>query len=461
VHITRDNAKTWQNVTPKGLAECLINAIEISPYDPATAYIATTRYKFNDKTPAIYKTTDYGTTWVNISTGIPNGAFTRVVREDKDRKDLLYAGTETGIYASWNGGKAWELLQLNMPITPINDLMVHQGDLIVATSGRSFWILDDLKLLGQYGEKGKMKLYQPESAIYGSWSSPLNGNSESFKGSNTFEGVNPASGMVIYYELPAIADSIEVKMEILNADGKVVRSLSNQPTKGFQSYPGGPPSPTTIAAKKGLNRFVWNKLHETMPGIPTAYLEANFRGHAASPGIYTIRLTFNGETLETKGQIVDNPLVKLTAQQHQAYDAFMTDAEVKLSDMHNMVNKLKGIQSQMATLVDDITDKALQAETKAVIAALDSWDKSMVQRMSKAYDDVENFPNMFTAEYIFMLNHANSSIPLVNEATKARKAELELIWNEKKKQADGWLTTTVPELNEKLWKAGIGAIKVK
>jgi hypothetical protein len=172
-------------------------------------------------------------------------------------------------------------------------------------------------------------------------------------------------------------------------------------------------------------------------------------------------LTFNGETLETKGQIVDNPLVKLTAQQHQAYDAFMTDAEVKLSDMHNMVNKLKGIQSQMATLVDDITDKALQAETKAVIAALDGWDKSMVQRMSKAYDDVENFPNMFTAEYIFMLNHANNSIPLVNEATKSRKAELEIIWNEKKKQADGWLATTLPELNEKLWKAGIGAIKVK
>jgi photosystem II stability/assembly factor-like uncharacterized protein len=461
VHVTRDNAKTWQNVTPKGLAECLINAIEVSPHDPATAYIATTRYKFNDKTPAIYKTSDYGQTWVNISTGIPYGAYTRVAREDKERKDLLYAGTETGIYVSWDGGKAWEPLQLNMPVTPINDLMVHQGDLIVATSGRSFWILDDLKLLSQYGEKGTMKLYQPEPSIYGRWSSPLNGNSESFKGSDTFEGVNPASGMAIYYELPAIADSVEVKMEILNSSGKLVRSLSSLPNKTFKSYPGGPPSPSTISAKKGLNRFVWDKLHETMPGIPTAYLEANFRGHMVSPGTFTIRLTFNGQTVENQGLVIDNPLVKVTAQQYQAYDAFMTDAEVKLTEMHNMVNKLNGIKSQLETLTDDIADKELQAEAKAVVAALESWDKLMVQRMSKAYDDVENFPNMFTAEYIFMLNHANSSIPLVNEATKARKAELEIVWEEKKKLADDWLTKTLPELNEKLWKAGIGAIKMK
>ena len=118
VYVTRDNAATWQNVTPAGLQECLINAIEVSPHDPATAYIATTRYKFNDYTPALYKTTDYGKTWTRINTGIPNGAFTRVVREDDKRKDLLYAGTETGVYLSWNGGKEWTATSIEFTVNP-------------------------------------------------------------------------------------------------------------------------------------------------------------------------------------------------------------------------------------------------------------------------------------------------------------------------------------------------------
>lgn len=162
VHITKDNGVTWQNVTPKGLKECLVNAIEVSPHNPAIAYIATTRYKFDDHTPALYKTTDYGTTWANISSGIPNGSFTRVVREDSNRKDLLYAGTENGVYISWNGGKSWETLQLNLPKTPITDLKVHRGNLVVATSGRSFWVLDDLSALQQYEPlNNELKILRP------------------------------------------------------------------------------------------------------------------------------------------------------------------------------------------------------------------------------------------------------------------------------------------------------------
>lgn len=461
VHVTRDNGVSWQNVTPKGLEECLINAIEVSPHDPATAYIATTRYKFNDKTPSMHKTTNYGKTWEKISTGIPYGAYTRVVREDKDKKDLLYAGTETGIYISWNGGKAWEPLQLNMPVTPINDLMVHQGDLIVATSGRSFWILDDLKVLTKYDKKEGFKLYEPETTVYGSWGSPLNRNSDSFKGTDPFEGINPASGVVIYYELPAVSDSADVKMEIMDSAGKLIRSFTNKADKGFKSYPGGPPAPTRISAKMGLNRFVWDKLNETMPGIPTAYLEANFRGHMVSPGEYTIKLSFEGKTLETKAVISENPIIKLSAAQYTDYDQFMTEVEGELSAMHNMVNKLNGIKNQLSTVLESVTDKALKAEGNAIVAALDTWDKSMVQRMSKAYDDVENFPNMFTAEYIFMINHANSSIPLIAKSNKDRKAELDVIWAAKKAEAEGWLNSTLPDFNKKLWDSGIGAIQMK
>jgi hypothetical protein len=150
VYLTRDNGKTWTNVTPTGMTERLVNCIEVSPHDKSTAYIATTRYKFNDLTPAIYKTTDYGKTWKNISSGIPYGAFTRCVREDDIRKDLLYAGTETGFYISYNGGRSWKQQQLNLPVTPITDLKVHKGNLVAATMGRSFWILDDLSVLRQF-----------------------------------------------------------------------------------------------------------------------------------------------------------------------------------------------------------------------------------------------------------------------------------------------------------------------
>ena len=228
VYITKNGGESWENVTPKGLQETLVNAIEVSPHDPATVYIATTRYKFNDYTPAIYKSTNYGKSWTNISSGIPNGSFTRVVREDKDRKNLLYAGTEKGVYISWNGGQSWETFQLNLPKTPILDLMVHQGDLIVATSGRSFWILDDLGLLKSYQKPQKAaKLYEPEPAYNGFWGSAFYGNSSTFKGSQPFTGVNPANGLVLYYELPKL-DSTDIQMEIMDANGKLINSFSSK-----------------------------------------------------------------------------------------------------------------------------------------------------------------------------------------------------------------------------------------
>ncbi len=460
VQITRDNGETWQNVTPKGLEECLVNAIDISPHDPATAYIATTRYKFNDKTPGLYKTTNYGKSWTNISEGIPYGAYTRVVREDRDQKDLLYAGTETGIYISWNGGQKWEPLQLNLPVTPINDLMVHRGDLLVATSGRSFWILDDLKLLGQYTSSRVPKLYTPENIIYGFWGSPLNGNSKNFKGASTFSGVNPASGIVLYYELPEKTEK-DIKLTISDASGEVIRVISSAKQEGFQRYAGGPPADATLPKEKGLNRFVWDGRYPIMPGIPTAYIEASYRGHRASPGTYTFQLQVGDETLETLATITDNPLYEMSEDQYGQFDAFMSETEATLTSMHNLVNNLYGVQGQLKTIVNNLEDGDLKSEGQALIDALDQWDQDMVQRKSKAYDDVENFPNKFSAEYIFMINSAESSIPRINQASRDRKKTLDAQWEPLRKKAEAWIETEIPAYNAKLWEAGVGAVQVK
>lgn len=203
VHVTRDGGKTWQNITPAGLQECLINAVEVSPHDKATVYIATTRYKFNDHTPGLYKSTDYGKTWAKINTGIPNNAFTRVIREDDVRKDLLFAGTELGLFVSFDGGKQWQVFQLNLPVTPITDLRVHKGDLIAATSGRSFWILDDLNVLRQYKkEQTGLYIFQPEDAYIANGFSAMNAPSPT--GVNRNFGVNPANGVLLYYHLPEL-----------------------------------------------------------------------------------------------------------------------------------------------------------------------------------------------------------------------------------------------------------------
>ena len=461
VHLTKNGGETWENVTPKGLDECLINAIEVSPHDPATAYIATTRYKFNDYTPGFYKTTDYGKTWKAINTGIPYGAFTRVIREDEFKKDLLYAGTEKGIYASWNGGKNWEPLQLNLPVTPITDLKVHRGDLIVATSGRSFWILDDIVALGQYQpSKSGLQILKPKVAYNGSWRSPLNGNSNKFKGGDTFEGINPANGVVLYYQLPKLKDSTEITLTISDAKGRVIRTISSEKDPTYIPHNGGgaPPAPV-LSTNEGLNRFVWDMKYPIMPGIPHVYIEAGFSGHKVAPGTYTFSLNVEGQKVTTTGDIKEVPTYETKPGQYEEYDLFMTDAEQKLTDMHNLVNTLFSVQDDLKSVLKKTSDAKVKTAGEKLLADMKAWDNDMVQRKSQAYDDVENFPNKFTAEYLFMINQTNSAIPRVNKSNKERKAELDAQWNGLKLRGNQFINSAIPAYNKMLWEAGIGALR--
>lgn len=462
VQLTRDGGENWENVTPKGLEECLVNAIDLSPHDPATAYIATTRYKFNDYTPRLLKTTDYGETWSDITGNIPYGAFTRVVREDEKRKDLLFAGTETGMYLSWNGGGNWERFNLNLPVTPILDLKIKHDDLIVATSGRSFWILDDLGLLRQYEGPGKQaKLYAPEPALLTNGGSELNQTDEAFTGANPLRGVNPANGVVIYYYLPADIDPADLELTITDKNGNLVRHLSAQKDGAFQSYAGGPPAAPVIPGKEGLNRFVWDMRYPTMTGVPTAYIEGSFRGHKASPGDYTLQLKAGEQILKSSLTILDNPLYKLKAEDYADYHQFMSAAEAKLDVMHQMINDMLHLQQQLHGIITKLDEEDLQAlkkEAQDLVEKMKVWDEEMVQRKSKAYDDVENFPNKFTANFLFVINHAESSIPRVNEPTRSRMSELNVVWENLRQEGHIIMSTAVPAFNKKLWEEGIGAL---
>ncbi|MBN8673536.1 MAG: hypothetical protein J0L56_05355 [Chitinophagales bacterium] len=463
VYLTKDGGTHWQNVTPAGLQECLINAIEVSPFDKATAYIATTRYKFNDHTPGLYKTTDYGKTWTKINTGLPANAFTRVIREDEKRKDLLFAGTELGVFISWDGGKEWMPFQLNLPITPITDLRIHQDDLIAATSGRSFWILDDLSLLRQYKkESASFSIYQPGDAYLVNGYSELDETDEDFSGSNRYRGVNPSTGIVLYYQLPEIKTTDQLILEIRDAQGNVVRSFSTKPDSTYKRYDGGPSAEPLLSAKKGLNRFVWNLRYPTMPGVPGVYIESSYSGHKASPGKYSFILKMGTQELTAAASILPNPLYVTDAATYNEYHLLMSSMEKELTGMHQLVNTLyskkQQLESLLSSLPADAKYAAIKKEGQLLVQQLKSWDEEMVQRKSKAYDDVENFPNKFTANYMFLINQTESDIPKVNQPSLDLLNQLTAEWVGLKKRADELLEKQIPAFNTLLWQAGVGAI---
>jgi len=462
VHLTRDNGATWQNVTPTGLPECLINAIDVSPHDKATAYIATTRYKFNDHTPALYKTTDYGKTWTKIVNGIPNNAFTRVVREDDVRKDLLFAGTELGVFVSFNGGKEWSSFQLNLPITPITDLRIHQNDLIAATSGRSFWILDDLTLIRQYKPASEFHLFQPEDVILANGGSQMDGQSD---GTNPYVGVNPATGVVLYYSLPELKANEHIQLDIKDANGNLVRTFSSLRDSLFQEHAGGPPAEPVLTKEKGINRFVWNLRYPTISGITGTYMEASFRGHKASPGKYSAVLISGAQKLSVNFQILPNPLYAADSKTYQEYHTTMLGMETEISRMHKLVTSLHEKQLQLDKIIESLPAESkfenLKQEGNTLSTRMKQWDEDMIQRKSKAYDDVENFPNKFTADYLFLINQTESDIPQVNKPSLDLLAEYTAKWKLLEARANEFLQKDIPALNKKLWDAGIGAVWIK
>ena len=323
--------------------------------------------------------------------------------------------------------------------------------------------MDDLKALEQYvSSKKELGILKPADALNGSWRSPLSGNSDKFKGTNPFNGVNPANGMVIYYEVPKLSDSTHISLDITDSKGKLVRSFSSQSDKEAPKFNGGgPPQAPLLSKKEGLNRFVWDMKYPLLPGIPNVYMEARFRGHVAPPGSYTLKLKVGEEVVTSEGKIVEVPTYETKDGQYEEYDAFMTEMEQKLTAMHNKVNALFKAQQQLKTVIKDLKNADLKAEGEKLVKQLDAWDKDMVQRKSKAYDDVENFSNKFTAEYLFLIDATNSSIPRVNKSSKDRKAELDEQWDILNREADRLTKTAIPSFNKQLWDAGVGAIQIK
>jgi photosystem II stability/assembly factor-like uncharacterized protein len=370
IQLTRDGGKTWKEVTPPGLSDwSKISLIEASHFDPAVAYAAVDRSRLDDQTPYIYRTRDYGSTWQLITNGIAAPAFLRAVREDSQSKGLLFAGTELGVYVSFDDGDHWQSLQLNLPVSSVRDLAIHGDDLVAATHGRSFWILDDITPLRQALEAGKANgawLIHPAAAF--------RIDNDSFPGTplppEEPTAENPASGAVIDYFLKSAAGN--VKLEILDAQQNLVRKFSSEdPSSGnHRPLPVAErwfPKPEVIEKSPGMHRFVWNLAWDTAGG-PSVDDEAEYRnpsGPKAVPGIYQVRLTVDGRTQSQPLEVIMDPRSEATrdslAQQLQLGQKIFAEVQ----DARRVLAEISVVQKQLTDM-----QKKLGEQNPAVKAAL-------------------------------------------------------------------------------------------
>ena len=379
IQITRDEGKNWANVTPKDMPEwSRVSQIEASPRNAGTAYVAVDRHQNDDLRPYIYKTSDYGQTWAKITNGIPEGSFVRAVREDPKKPGLLYAGTENGVYVSFNDGADWRSLKLNLPSTPIHDLVVKNDDLVVATHGRAFWILDDVSPLRQFrddiGAKD-MHLYAPGVAYR------IQAGQVSERHASKRTGQNPPDGAVIYFYLKdAPKADAETKLEILDASGKTIRKYSSMETKRLDE----PPDPDDkkpekeIKAEAGLNRFVWDLRYEEAHQVPGYYLweyDSGARGPVAVPGQYQVRLTVGGQSQTAPFEVKLDPRVKVSAADlAQQFDMLMQLHE-QINNVYDAVNQIQDVRSQVAGLKRRLPENA---STKPIAASAEELEKKLV-----------------------------------------------------------------------------------
>ena len=455
VHLTRDGGQNWVNVTPPGMQEGIVNSIEVSPHDPATAYVVLMRYKFMDLSPYVFKTTDYGQNWTRITTGFddPNG-FPRVVREDPARPGLLYAGTETGLYLSVNGGQSWERFQLNLPVVPINDLGFRNNDLIAATAGRSFWILDDLSPLQQVAgmEKG-FSLVRPRDTYLFS-----GGHVEKFEPGL---GQNPKSGVVLDYYLAQDADSAQMKLEILKGD-QIIRTYTNQAPKEFKSWPGGPSKPQVLPAKKGLNRFYWDFRRESLPAVNGVFVYGDYNGARVGPGTYTARLTLDSQVASQEFRVVARPGLQATSEQFAEQQQALDQIEGAIRDMHEGVNQLRSVRDQLkgyaALLKDQEKAKPLLDKGDALLKRIKEWEEKLIQPDQKTFQDVINFNNRLNAELMYLKSYVDAPLPALTQGARERLADLLGQWAAMARERDALVGDEMQAYNQLYRDLGLPAL---
>ena len=489
VYITRDSGKNWTNVTPPKdmMPEWIqINSLEASAFDPGTAYVAATMYKYDDYKPYLYKTTDYGKTWKKITNGIPDGAFTRVVREDPNKRGLLYAGTETGIYISFDDGANWQSMQFNLPVTPITDLAIHkrEKELVAATQGRAFWIFDDLPALHQMMDAGGFKaigdthLFKPKEAYR-----MAGGGGFNLPPTATV-GKNPANGVVVYYSLKA-KPTTDVVLEFLDSSGKSIRKFtaraprpqpSPQPGAAQLTVPSEqqPPAteeesffagaPARATTDVGLNRFVWDMRYADATRFPGMILWAGqTNGPRVVPGNYQVKLTVDGQTLTEDFEVKPDPRLTTTAADYAKQLDLSLKIRDKLTETHNAIIQIRDVKKQIDDLVKRVgpQSKPIADAGNALNKKLTEVEEALYQTKNQSSQDPLNFPIRLNNKLAALLGVVSRSETPPNEQSLAVYDELTGQINAQYSKLATIMKTDVPAFNQLVKDQNIPAIVVK
>jgi photosystem II stability/assembly factor-like uncharacterized protein len=379
VHVTRDGGKNWERVTPPDLPDFTrISLIEASPHDAATAYVAANRYQKSDRAPYVYRTHDFGRTWTKIVEGIRSDDFARAIEEDPKRKGLLFLGTETGIYVSFDEGAMWQDFRRDLPVTPVHGVTVKNDDLVIATHGRSFYVMDNINVLRQIAQTTT-----DEAVVL-------------FKPGDAMRSVS--RGVAIDYYLKQPAESVTI--EIADADGHVIKTFTGTPPdpakkdapaaapdEGFR------PPPPAVKVAQGLNRFVWDTRYPDARDFKGLIMWAgSVRGPAAPPGTYQVRLTAAGVTKTQSFAIVRNPHIAATdADLHEQF-ALAKQINDKVSAANEAVIRIRDVKDQIGDRVTKANDTRVKSAGDALDAKLTGVEGEIYQYQNRSGQDPLNFP---------------------------------------------------------------------
>jgi photosystem II stability/assembly factor-like uncharacterized protein len=455
IHLTRDGGQHWENVTPKDMPEwSKISIIDASPFGAGTAYAAVDRSKNDDNDPYIYMTTDFGKTWTRINNGIPNGAFVHAVREDAVRKGLLFAGTELGVYVSFDDGANWQALKMNLPTVPVHDLIIKGNDLLIATHGRAFWALDDITPLRQLTSQVQGEsayLFKPEPAYRARFG-------------GGFFGGGSANATIDYWLQSAPKG--DVTLEILDAKGKLVRKYSS---KGTGLPPGIPPEFARffhfphLTKDAGVNRFSWDLRYTSARSVPgTISWGGSPFGPFVVPGAYQAKLTVDGKSYTQPITVKEDPRVSVTQADLEKQLALGLEIQASVNSANDAVNEIIGLHAQLEALQKrvgasnkDIADAAKALDEKAV-----AIENNLIQPKSKSGEDPLNYPIKLADQMMALSStvETNDAGPTAADYTvynllKGQIDEQVAVWGELQKK-------DLAALNEMMKKAKIEFISV-
>ena len=422
VHVTRDGGKSWMNITPD-IEEGMINAIEVSPHNPATVYIAFNRYKFDDFRPYVYKSTDYGNNWKLFNEGIEENSFVRVVREDPKREGLLYAGTERGIYLSMDGGKVWKKWQHNLPIVPITDLKVHHNDLIAATQGRAFWIFDDLTPLHQFSSKLKennvhfFDVIDKHKVLFSAMrrQGPL--------------GENPSFSLQMKYFIRKIEenDSTELTIEIFDASDNLIRSFSSEEKSK---------SKQAIKEEGKFQILNWNldvEGYEPPEGVMTPRgSDGYMRSYSVVPGNYKAKFVYGDYEKTSSFKILSDPRENILKEYYDNKNELLSKIDSDIDSIYKSLVKFQSVRNQLKDLNVRLGENEIYNEivdlSKNTIELINDTESKLISPKQKTFQDVINFRNQLDNQLYDLMMTIDQNFPPLTEGEKVRYNDLHARW---------------------------------